>query len=549
MSTESFCDPCSEANTSILASNYCSDCEERLCSACAESHTRFKAFKSHHVIDLSSVGSNIQKYAKKICNVHPDMLMDYYCTHHGIVCCRACIPKGHRKCENVLLLEHASKDVKKSALFTDIMADIKHLITTLYDLRDNRESNLQSLAQTKSGITKQIREVKSRLLKQIDDVERDLHAEVSSLHRKHEIEINKQKEEISQVLANLKTNENEVDFLKDHGSDNQLFISLHQQLINIKSAEASVLQMISNSQEIEITLDEKKDINIDYFGTLSESVSSCQVQYKPKKYQQAQIMAQPTKHITGFEMEAELQLNTGNTYILYDICVTYDNKLLLINYSNSDPKLYVYKDCKDYETEITFSCSPFGVAVIPGNDRAVVTLPPEKSIQFINTKRMTKGDKVNVGFKCFGITARRNRIYVCGEGGTVKILDTEGKILKSIQQGSVPFYFVGYDDIREQFALRRHDEVLCVKSDGTQVCRKTASWTAGVTLDRQSNIYFGGYKTYNIQRLSSDGKNCEEMLNKDDGINHSYGMCFNNDYTKLYVINNNYTSVYVYKCK
>ncbi|CAG2218273.1 KRAB [Mytilus edulis] len=65
MASASFCDPCSEADKSLTATKYCSDCEERLCTDCAESHCRFKAFKSHHVIDLSSIGSNILMSAKK----------------------------------------------------------------------------------------------------------------------------------------------------------------------------------------------------------------------------------------------------------------------------------------------------------------------------------------------------------------------------------------------------------------------------------------------------------------------------------------------------
>ncbi|XP_052073707.1 E3 ubiquitin-protein ligase TRIM71-like [Mytilus californianus] len=549
MATASFCDPCTEANSSVSATKYCSDCEERLCPDCAESHTRFKAFKSHHVIDLSSVDSNIPISAKKICNVHPDMLLDYYCKDHDIVCCRACIPKDHRKCENVLPLEHASKDVKKSALFTDIMADINHLITTLNDLHDNRESNLQSLAQTKSVMTKQIREVKSRLLKQIDDLERNLHAELSSLQRKHEIEISKQKEEISQVLDKLKENENEIYFLKDYGSDSQLFLCLHQQVINSQSAEEKVQKLVSRSQEINITFDEKKVITIDSFGSLLETLNSCQVQYITKKLQQAQIKVEATKTIFGFEKDTELKLKTGITYVLRDLAITDDNKLLLTNHSLSDPKLYVYRDCKDYETEITFSAALFGVAVIPGTDCAIVTLPAENSIQFIKTKQMTTSDKVNVGLRCFGITASRDRIYISGQGGIIKTLDINGTVLKYMQQTSENLYFMLYDDSHDHLIVRYNNKLLCIKLDGTHVYSKDTSSVTGVILDRQGYVYFGGYYTHNIQRMSSDWTKCETMLNRDDEIDHPYGMCLNNDFTKLFVINNGCKSVFVYKCK
>lgn len=85
---------------------------------------------------------------------------------------------------------------------------------------------------------------KSRLLKQIDIIKQAIYVELSYRIRKDEIKINKTNEEISQVLDNIKTNENEIEFLKDNGSDNQLFTSLHKQVANIKSIEASVLQMI-----------------------------------------------------------------------------------------------------------------------------------------------------------------------------------------------------------------------------------------------------------------------------------------------------------------
>ncbi|XP_063419194.1 uncharacterized protein LOC134702015 [Mytilus trossulus] len=549
MASANFCDPCSEANKSLTATKYCSDCEERLCTDCAESHCRFKAFKSHHVIDLSSIGSNILMSAKKHCNVHSEMILDYYCTDHEIVCCRACISNEHRVCQNVLPLELASKDVKKSALFNDVMEDMTHLITTLNALDNNRQSNLQSMEESKSTITKKIRAVKSKFLKQIDDLERELTTTLSSLQRKHEMEINKQKQDISQVLVNVIENKNEMDFLRDHGSKNQLFIFLRQQVTNIHSAEAKIQQIVSDSQEFNITFDEKKDGKLESFGSLSEYVQPCQVQYKPKKFQQAQIKAEPMKNILGFEKDTVLKFNTDVVKRFLSVSVTDDNKLLITNRESSDPKLYVYRDCKDYETEIAFSSGPFCVAVIPGTDRAVITIPSERSIQFINTTTMTKSDKVNMGFTCYGITAGHDRVYVGGSGGTIKTLDTNGTVLKTIEPGFGCVFFMAYTDIYKQLVVRCNEKLFWVKLDGTLVYSKDVSSTAGLTLDRQMNIYFGGFGTNNIQRMSSDGENCEEMLNKDNDIDRPLGMCFNEDFTKLVVINDEGKAVHVYTCK
>lgn len=556
MATAGFCNQCSEWNKSLSATKYCFDCEERLCADCAETHDLFKSLTSHNVIDLSSVGSNNLTFAMKHCNFHSDKVLDCYCIDHQIVCCKNCIRHNHRKCQNVLPLEHASKDVKSSALFFDIVQNMKHMIKTLTDLIDNRESNLQRLAKTKSFIRKQIRKVKSRLLKQIDNLEIDLQAKLSNLKRNHAIEIKKQKEDILQVLDSLKATSNEINFLKDHGSTTQLFIALHQQEPIIHSTDEKVLQMVSNSKEIDITFDEKKEIKIESFEPLSDTFNPCQVQYTSRKFQQAQSMAEPTqimveqtKRITEFQIDTELKLKFRVNYNITDLSITNDDKLLLANCSPSVSKLYVYRDCTNYETEINFYCNLFGVAVIPDMDRAVVTLPSKMSIQFINTKQMTKGNIVNVKFECCGITAGRDKIYVGGTDGTIKTLDTNGTILKSIKNGSGIIYFILHDDIREQFIIRCHNKLLCVNFDGTQVYSSDASGVAGVTRDRRNNFYFGNYHTNTIQRLSTDWIDCATLLNEEDDINHPYGMCFNNDFSKLFVVNNFLKSVFVYTIK
>jgi hypothetical protein len=65
------------------------------------------------------------------------------------------------------------------------------------------------------------------------------------------------------------------------------------------------------------------------------------------------------------------------------MAVTSDNKLLLCNYS--DKKVYIYKDYKTYEDEISLTSQPWCITVVPCTDKAVFTLPDERSIQFTNT--------------------------------------------------------------------------------------------------------------------------------------------------------------------
>jgi hypothetical protein len=53
------------------------------------------------------------------------------------VCCRACIPDGHRSCESVLPLDSASKDVKNSSLLSDTLEEQDYMTETLQKMDDD----------------------------------------------------------------------------------------------------------------------------------------------------------------------------------------------------------------------------------------------------------------------------------------------------------------------------------------------------------------------------------------------------------------------------
>jgi hypothetical protein len=58
--------------------------------------------------------------------------------------------------------------------------------------------------------------------------------EVGSVQEKNEEKINREKHEICQLTSILKDNKQELEFLKDHGSNNQLFLTLRKQITNIQ---------------------------------------------------------------------------------------------------------------------------------------------------------------------------------------------------------------------------------------------------------------------------------------------------------------------------
>jgi hypothetical protein len=85
---------------------------------------------------------------------------------------------------------------------------------TLQKMKKNRDENKKLLKQKKSLIIKQISDIAEKLI-----------TEVGSVQEKNEEKINTEKHEICQLTSVLKDNKQELEFLKDQGSNNQLFFN------------------------------------------------------------------------------------------------------------------------------------------------------------------------------------------------------------------------------------------------------------------------------------------------------------------------------------
>jgi DNA-binding beta-propeller fold protein YncE len=304
---------------------------------------------------------------------------------------------------------------------------------------------------------------------------------------------------------------------------------------------------MSTIKDIDMEFEENKNFKTEIIGSISEITRPCPIQYKSMKMQQTQVQQDRTKTLTEFRKDGQVKIKRGEEYNLTDMTVTSDNKLLICDYLSKCPKVYIYKDYKTYEDEISFTCRPCGITVVPCTDKAVVTLPNENSIQFINTTNNTKDKKVQIGDKCYGVTAVKDQIYLGGNNKVI-ILDINGSRVREVQTDSGVSIGLFYNERNDQMLLRQGERLCCINLDGQVIYKYGISGNVGQAVDRQGYIYISGHKTNDIQRLSPDGTFRDIVLSERDGISGPWGITFNKDFTKLFVINRG-RSVLVYSCK
>ena len=500
----------------------------------------------HNIFTCRSImESRIPPSSKINCEIHTDVQIDHFCSQHDVVCCRACLSDSHRSCKSVLPLDSASKDVKNSSLLSDTLEEQDYMTETLSKMSENRDENRKLLKQKKSLIIKQISAAKSKVLKYLDEIEERLITEIASVQEKNEEKINREKLEICQLTSILKDNKQELEFLKDHGSNNQLFLTLRKQITIIQKTDKKIHDMSSAINEIDMEFEEIKNVNIETIGSLSQITRPCPIKYKSMKAQHEQVEVDRSQTLTEFIKEDEIKLKPGEVYDLTDMAVTSDNKLLLCNIQSSHQKVYIYKDYKTYEDEISFTSPPLCITVVPCTDKAVVGLPRERSIQFINTTNNTKDNKINIGERCYGVTAGKDKIYIGGDN-KVTILNTEGSFVRKITTNLGINSNVLYNERNDQLLLRQYEGLCCINLDGHVIYRYDISGRYGLAVDQQGHAYICGAD--DIHRLSPDGTFRDIVLSEHDGVDWPRSITFNNDFTKLFIINRGKT-VLVYSCK
>ena len=330
---------------------------------------------------------------------------------------------------------------------------------------------------------------------------------------------------MSRLVSCLKDKKQELEFHKNHSSNNRLFVGLRKQIRNIQKTDTKIQEMTSTVKDIDMEFEENNYFKIETMGSISEITRPCPIQYKSMKIQQPQVQDRQ-KTLTKFRKDGQVNLKHGESYCLTDITVTSDNKLLICNYHLRDPKLYIYRDYKTYEDEISLTFPPYGITVVPCTDKAVVTLPGVDSIQFINTTNNTKDKKVKIGEECRGVTAVKDQLYI-GVHNKVIVFDINGSRVREVQTDGGDINGLFYNERNDQMLLRQKWSVRCISLDGKVIYRYDISGEDGLAVDRQGYIYISGYQSNDIQRLSPDGTFRDIVLSESDGIDGPWGITFN----------------------
>lgn len=286
---------------------------------------------------------------------------------------------------------------------------------------------------------------------------------------------------------------------------------------------------------------------------------SCETAHRLNKLTFAHhfIPKKPTRIITSLEKKRQIKLSEYTN--IFGMTIS-ENGTLMVSVTEGSSYNYVLLliDKEDSIKRCPITNTGINIANIPGMNRAVLTTYHHNSdsiIQFIDTESLNIGKQVLIADdrQYFSITIIKDKIYL-GSAEDIKICNTEGKHLETIEIQTVNGGMFRLQHDRSGNLYYTDDKYMAKINQKGQhfFCYKKNCFTnvCGCLLDHNEYIYVGGknYAHFIMHQLLPDGMLVNDAF-CDEDIKDPTAMCFNNDFTELYVADDSTGSIFVFDCK
>lgn len=288
---------------------------------------------------------------------------------------------------------------------------------------------------------------------------------------------------------------------------------------------------------------------------------SCETAHRLNKLTFAHhfIPKKPTRIITSLEKKRQIKLSEDTN--IFGMTISEKGTLMVsvTEGSSYDNHALLLIDKEDSIKRCPITNAGINIANIPGMNRAVMTTyhqnNPHNIIQFIDTESLNIGKQVVIegDRPYFSITIIKDKMYL-GSAQDIKIYNNEGKHLETIDVKIVDGEMFRLQHDRSGNLYYTDDKCMAkINQQGQKIyCYQKNCFenVCGCLLDHNEYIYVGGknYTHFIMHQLSPDGMLVNDAF-CDEDIKDPSAMCFNNDFTELYVADDSTETIFVFNCK
>lgn len=494
-----YCDPCKRMNDEVTATDWCTECMESLCCACAKAHGRSRASQNHKMLNLTSEMSAQGEGHNHVdvCRTHTKKIK-YFCQDHLVPCCTQCICTEHRGCKQVDSILHEAQTLFKAKKIDSLLMEIEKYEKAVTKLKSERQDNVAELDNSSDTMLQSADELRNKIVSHLD-----------AMFEKHKNEISK----------NLKVCREKQSVAVECFSDCQLLAESYAgTLKKVKEGGASVALVVEYhriKQELSEILNEKV-----YSSTLKLSQNideNLQEILKVAEFGKLNL----DECSTGFDYN--LALSTMNLICELDLsdgnvtggCFLPNEEILLINFETdclehftADGKLSHTLLTNFFPDDACSKNSTMNTLYVTSSDISnelygvyMVRLPEskEKTIEIL---------KLPLEKSCFGVTYMSEFLYVACDDVIIK-MNCYGDFVCDFQTEKETYSVAVNKKNHIVSSSCSSHSVLAIDEYGQRLFQykhPDLKYPYGLDVDSEGYIFVAGRDSNNIHILSPTGE-------------------------------------------
>ena len=547
-----------EGNT-VKAVKQCSECSETLCGSCSTEHEK-EHTKMNTLMDIKRQKS--QTKTPLMCYDH-DEAIELFCTNHDQLICSVCILTSHFDCSTMTIPE-AAKGIRGSRETTLAVDNLQKLKTKFESIITEKKICLQNIQDQDKEFNLGIRTFRTTIIGMLNKLEKEIMAKKDAFIQAKKTEIAGQLETCKNSVSIVGNACKELDKTFIGSNDDDVFLTTKKSRVTLKKQQKICSTMDKTPKRVVFSFQpngaiEKFFVNCRDIGTMKlDQASSDMLQSAAQKkgITNAQLDAKdvpagrkesswaprnrtmllydevkqvPGRVIGSRSTRRPMPVGEVNVYFEDDEEVAFvtgvefmpDEQLVIVDEKNRCAKLFNVK--MQPVTRLKLTSSPRDITSV-GNNSAAVTLPHEKTIQFVHVgKTMEPKKRVQVDTECSGITFYENELFITSGFAAdreIQILSIDGKLRKRMKPGIVdlryPLYIVVEPRMKIMFVSDYNHGIVGMDMRGFVKfkCQETDihNYYKGITLSNHGHLYVCTWQMNGVSRVHTDGRGLETII-------------------------------------